>query len=77
MAELIEITTPYIRLDQLLKLAAVVGSGGDAKFLITNGFVMLNNEVMTMRGKKVFPGDVVALSYEDQDFLFEVKSAEA
>ncbi|MCK8060845.1 MULTISPECIES: RNA-binding S4 domain-containing protein [unclassified Fusibacter] len=77
MAELIEITTPYIRLDQLLKLASVVGSGGDAKFLITNGFVMLNNEVMTMRGKKVVPGDVVALSYEDQDFIFEVKSAEA
>jgi ribosome-associated protein len=76
MMEKIEITTEYIRLDQFLKLSAAVGSGGDAKFLITNGFVKLNDEVMLMRGKKLYPGDKVFLSYEDQEFLFEVSVAE-
>ncbi len=57
----IEITTPFIKLDSLLKLAALVGSGGEAKTLIADGAVRYNGEPCTMRGKKVYPGDRVEL----------------
>ena len=40
----------YIKLDQFLKLAQVVQSGGEAKHLILNGIVMVNDEVETRRG---------------------------
>lgn len=48
----------YIRLDDLLKNAAVVNTGGHAKIVIQNGEVKVNNEVCTMRGKKMRKGDV-------------------
>lgn len=50
----IEIKTEYIKLDQLLKWAGVVGLGSDAKFIIKNGYVKVNGEVVTQRGKKFF-----------------------
>lgn len=55
----IEIFTDYIKLDQSLKLAGVVGQGSDAKMLICDSQVTLNGEVCTMRGKKCRPGDVI------------------
>ena len=55
--EMITITTEYIKLQDLLKLAAV--TGGEAKLLIQDGEVLVNGEVCTMRGKKLRPGDVV------------------
>ena len=53
------ITTEYIKLQDLLKLAAVTATGGEAKLLIQDGEVLVNGEVCTMRGKKIRPGDVV------------------
>ncbi len=55
----IKIKTEFIKLDSLLKYAAVVETGGAAKEVVQNGEVLYNNEVCTMRGKKVRPGDVV------------------
>lgn len=40
-----------------MKLAGIVGSGVDAKFLIQDGQVKVNGEVDTRRGKKLYPGD--------------------
>ena len=57
--EMITITTEYIKLQDLLKLAAVTATGGEAKLLIQDGEVLVNGEVCTMRGKKLRPGDVV------------------
>lgn len=57
--EMITITTEYIKLQDLLKLAAVTATGGEAKLLIQDGEVLVNGEVCTMRGKKLCPGDVV------------------
>ena len=57
--ETIAIQTEYIKLDALLKYAAVVGSGGEAKTVIADGLVSVNGEVCTMRGKKIRPGDTV------------------
>lgn len=61
MSEKIKISTEFIKLDALLKFASLVGSGGEAKSLIQDGQVLVNGEVCTMRGKKIRPGDKVAL----------------
>ena len=53
------ITTEYIKLQDLMKLADLVSTGGEAKLLIQDGEVLVNGEVCTMRGKKLRPGDVV------------------
>ena len=57
----ITITTEYIKLQDLLKLAGVVYTGGEAKVLIQEGAVTVNGEVCTQRGKKLRPGDTVRL----------------
>ena len=57
--EMITITTEYIKLQDLLKLAAVTATGGEAKILIQEGQVLVNGEVCTQRGKKIRPGDDV------------------
>lgn len=64
--EKIIIETEYIKLDSLLKFAAVVGTGGEAKYVISEGMVTVNGEVCTMRGKKLRPGDKV--SFQGLDF---------
>ena len=51
------ITTEYIKLQDLLKLANVVETGGEAKECVQSGEVQVNGEVCTMRGKKLRPGD--------------------
>lgn len=55
----ITITTEFIKLQDLLKLANLVGTGGEAKIVIQNGDVSVNGEVCKMRGKKIRPGDTV------------------
>ena len=65
--ETIEITiqTPFIKLEQLLKLAGLTDTGGFAKALIQQGEILVNGEVCTMRGKKIRNGDrVTADQYE-------------
>ena len=57
--ERIKINTEFIKLDALLKYAALVGTGGEAKSIIAEGLVSVNGEVCTMRGKKIRPGDRV------------------
>lgn len=56
-----KIQTEFIRLDALLKLTSVVETGGQAKWMIQNGEVLLNGEVCTQRGKKIRPGDTVTV----------------
>ena len=58
----ITITTEFIKLQDLLKLANLVGTGGEAKLRILNEEVTVNSEVCTMRGKKLRPGDVVSFA---------------
>lgn len=53
----VKITTEFIRLDALMKMAHLVGSGGEAKIRIQQGEVKVNGEVCTMRGKKMRPCD--------------------
>src|SRR5262245_35910572 len=55
----------YIKLDQFLKLAGVVRSGGEAKHLIQGGGVKVNGEVEIRRGRKLRAGDVVLVDEEE------------
>lgn len=61
------ITTEFIRLDAALKLASVVGTGGQAKMLIEDEQIKVNGEICTQRGKKLRDGD--AFAFENQEFL--------
>ena len=54
----ITITTEFIRLQDLLKLAGLVETGGEAKERIQAGEARVNGEVCVQRGKKLRPGDV-------------------
>ena len=67
--ETVGIKTEYIKLDALLKFAALVGSGGEAKTVVAEGRVRVNGEVCTMRGKKLRAGDIV--EYDGQRILIE------
>ncbi len=60
--EHVKITTEFIKLSDLIKFAGLVHTGGEAKTLIQEGYVLFNGEVCTMRGKKVRPGDKVILA---------------
>lgn len=60
------ITTEFIKLQDLLKLANAVASGGEAKERIQAGEAAVNGEVCTMRGKKLRPGDTV--SFDGQEY---------
>lgn len=69
--ETIQIKSEFIKLDALLKYAALVGTGGEAKMVIADGMVTVNGEVCTMRGKKIRPGDVV--SFADAEIRVEAE----
>ena len=60
----IAITTEFIKLESFLKLANAVESGGMAKNVIQDGEVFVNDEICTMRGKKLRPGDSVRFDGE-------------
>ncbi|MDO5147233.1 MAG: S4 domain-containing protein YaaA [Eubacteriales bacterium] len=66
----IKLTKEFITLGQALKAASLVGSGSEAKMVIQDGYVKVNGEVETRRGKKLYPGDKV----EFEDDLIEVIS---
>ena len=55
----IPIHTEFIKLQDFLKFANAVESGGMAKTMILGEEVQVNGEVCTMRGKKLRPGDTV------------------
>lgn len=58
--ETVTITTEFIKLQDLMKFADMVSSGGEAKVLIQEGEVSVNGEVCLQRGRKIRPGDVVS-----------------
>lgn len=65
----IYIRDEFIKLGQALKLAGLVDSGLDAKYVIQEGEVTLNGNVETQRGKKCVPGDII--SFKGNSFVIE------
>ena len=68
----IQIHTEFIKLQDLLKFAGAVETGGDAKLIIQEGRVTVNGEVCTMRGKKLYNGD--KFTFMDQTYLISYHS---
>jgi ribosome-associated protein len=64
VAQDIVIRGDTIRLGQLLKLAGVVGGGGEAKALLATGGVLVNGDPETRRGRQLHPGDEVRVGDE-------------
>ena len=67
------ISTEFIKLESAMKLANIIPSGGTAKLVIQEGYVSVNDEVCTMRGKKLYPGDTFC--YEGQTYLISIHGA--
>ena len=61
------LTTEFIRLDDLLKLTGCVMTGGQAKVLIQGGQVLVDGEVCLMRGKKLRGGEMVNIPTENEE----------
>jgi S4 domain protein YaaA len=59
--KIISIATPFIKLGQLLKLAGVIDTGGQAKWFLADGKVRLNGQIEDRRGRKVYPGDLLEI----------------
>lgn len=68
----VKISTEFIKLDQLIKFAGIAYSGAEAKDMVLNGCAFVNGEQCLMRGKKIRPGDVVGLEFEDMEFEISV-----
>ena len=60
----VAINTPFIELDKLLKREALTASGGEARYLISQGMVQVNGQVETRKRRKLYAGDVVEFNNE-------------
>ena len=67
--EIINLRDEFIKLGQSLKAAGFVDSGVEAKEVIQEGLVLVNGEVDTRRGRKLYEGDVV--SFENKTIKIE------
>lgn len=56
-----KLNTEFIKLDQLLKATNIVSTGGEAKILILEGNIIVNGEIETRRGRKIY------IDYEVED----------
>ena len=68
-AQELAITTEFIKLQDAMKFANIVMSGGEAKNLILDEQVQVNGEVCTMRGKKLRDGDT--FTFEGMTFVIK------
>lgn len=67
--EIIKLRDEYIKLGQALKALNLVEDGVEAKLVIQDGLVKVNNEVDIRRGRKLYDGDVV--SFDGQELRIE------
>lgn len=59
----------FIKLSQFLKLNDLVQSGGEAKHLIQDGYVLVNDAVELRRGRKLYAGDRVTFAGQTYDVV--------
>ena len=64
-----KIKNPPVELYKILKFENLAASGGEAKYLIADGFVKVNNIIETRKRKKIYPGDII----EFDDFIIEIQ----
>lgn len=57
----LKLTTEYITLGQLLKIADFIQSGGEAKIAVKELSIKVNEEKENRRGRKLYPNDVIEI----------------
>lgn len=62
--KIVAIKPPYIKLGQLLKLLDLIDSGGAEKTFISQHLIKVNEVPETRRGRKIYPGDKVAIDQQ-------------
>ena len=66
----ITITTEFIKLQDLMKLANMTGTGGEAKLLIQDGQVLVDHEPCLQRGRKIRPGNIVTFQNQNYSVVY-------
>ena len=61
----VKISTPFIKLDQLLKYSNISFDGAEAKDMIKSGIVKVNGETEIRRGRKLYQNDIVFIELEN------------
>ena len=79
--EIIKLRDEFIKLGQALKAAGLVESGVDAKEVIVQGLVVVNGEIETRRGRKLYDGDEVEFDgdrhlADGEGYVYRVDRAE-
>lgn len=69
----IKISTPFIKLDQLIKFAGISFDGAEAKKMVLSGLVSVNGAQELRRGRKLYVGDEVKVDLGDEVFELKVK----
>lgn len=64
----------FIQLNQLLKLLNLVETGGEANQVISEGYVIVNDNKETQKRKKLYQGDIV--EFDGQTILIEAGDSE-
>jgi len=72
----VHMQTPSITLGQLLKEKSIISTGGQAKWYLRENTVLVNQEPDDRRGRKLYPGDVVAVPSGER-FVINGMGAEA
>ncbi len=60
----VELNHQPVELCKLLKIANLVSGGGEAKIVISEGYVLLNGEVEYQKRKKIYHEDIVEFNGE-------------
>ena len=76
LATEVHIQTPFITLGQLLKEESIIATGGQAKWYLRENTVLVNQEPDDRRGRKLYPGDIVAVPSGER-FVINGMGAEA
>jgi ribosome-associated protein len=66
----VEITRQPVELYKILKFEGMVSSGGEAKMVIDEGYVLVNGEVETRKRKKIVSGDIIEFGEDTIRILF-------
>lgn len=72
-SKIISISTDMIQLDQLLKWMGVISTGGQARFLIGEGKVWVNGNIVIERRKKIYSGDFLKIDDHEYKILQEIE----
>jgi ribosome-associated protein len=71
---MVEITQEPVELYKILKFEGMVGSGGQAKMVIADGYVKVNGEFETQKRKKIVSGDMIEFDGETIRIMFKAKT---